>query len=454
VRPITFAVKNTGDEPLTGLGAAISGADWATFVVSHALPDSLAPGAMARLAVSFAPNVKGNMAAMLTISSNDADESAFTISLLATSQVTGPVLRIREVGVGEVRRISSFGVVTSPVPAASEVASNATLVLTNDGDAVLVNLQAVPFSGAFSVSASLPSTTLAPGASMVVQVSNGSSSQERLSFQSNDGAVRFDLALKPGLILIGGPGTGVIISPGPGVVVGSGPIIMPINTSIGDLQVNIVNPPVLVLPNPNASGPVNFAFSWRLGDSDVGAQAGGALTVTKLDPFAANGTITVNVPQTVTGSPTYVDTAGTPAATIVQSKLGAHFDGTGKITSGLTLGLPGQFRRGSLGTSADDDRHAGSGLLRHLGHEWLRHLSGRWRAAWAARRRWGCGRGELHGGRVGACGSGAEGGRGDVLREWSSRWNHCQCAFRGRDWRGHHRWRHTGGHGPIHGRSG
>jgi hypothetical protein len=40
--------------------------------------------------VSFAPNAKGSMAAMLTISSNDADESAFTISLLATSQVTGP----------------------------------------------------------------------------------------------------------------------------------------------------------------------------------------------------------------------------------------------------------------------------------------------------------------------------------------------------------------------------
>lgn len=338
VRPITFAVKNTGDEPLTSLGAAISGADWAAFVVSHALPDSLAPGATAPLVVTFAPNVKGSMAAMLTISSNDADESAFSISLLATSQVTGPVLRVKEVGVGEVRRISSFGVVTSPVPAASEVANGATLVLTNDGDADLVNLQAVPFSGAFSVSASLPSTTLAPGASMVVQVSNGSSSQQRLSFQSNDGAVRFDLALKPGLILIGGPG--------PGVIIGPGPIITPINTSIvnvGNFQTTIANPPTLVLPNPNASGPVNFAFSWRFGESDVGAQAGGALTVTKLDPFAANGTITVNVPQTVTGSPTYVDTAGTPAATIVQSKLGAHFDGTGKITSSLTLILPDNF---------------------------------------------------------------------------------------------------------------
>ena len=205
VRPITFAVKNTGDEPLTSLGAAISGADWATFVVSHALPDSLAPGATAPLVVSFAPNVKGSMAAMLTVSSNDADESAFTISLLATSQA-GPVLRVKEVGVGEVRRISSFGVLTSPVPAASEVANGATLVLTNDGDADLVNLQAQSTTGA---SASLPFTSLAPGASMVVQVFSQSVSSSRLVFTANGGDVRFEIGVKSGWI--NGPGPGVII---------------------------------------------------------------------------------------------------------------------------------------------------------------------------------------------------------------------------------------------------
>jgi|GEM_PF-6694258 len=341
VRPITFTVKNSGDEPLTGLGAAVSGADRAEFVVSHALPDSLAPGVTAPLVVSFAPNVKGSMAAMLTISSNDADESAFTISLLATSQVNGPVLRVKEVGVGEVRRISSFGVVTSPVPAASEVANGATLVLTNDGDADLVNLQAQSMTGA---SASLPFTSLAPGASMVVRVFSQSVSSSRLVFTVNSGDVRFEIGVKSGWII--GPGPGVIIGHGPGLIIGSGPIITPINTSItnvGNFQTNIFNPPIQVLPNPNASGPVNFAFSWRFGESDAGAQEGGVLTVTKLDAFSASGTITVNVQQTVTGSPTYLDVAGTPAATKVQSKLGTHFDGTGKITSSLTLGLPDNF---------------------------------------------------------------------------------------------------------------
>ena len=332
VRPITFTVKNTGDEALTGLGAAISGADRAAFVVSHALPDSLAPGATAPLVVSFAPNVKGSMAAMLTISSNDADESAFTLSLLATSQA-GPVLHIKEVGVGEVRRISSYGIVTSPVPAASEVASGATLVLTNDGDADLVDLQAQSMTGAF---ASLPFTSLAPGASMVVQVFSQSMSSSRLTFTANSGGVRFEIGVKPGWRN----------GPGPGVIIGPGPIFMPINTGTwtgSSWQTIGITPPVLVLPNPNASGPVSYAFTWRLGDSDVGAQTGGALTATKLDALAANGTISINVSQTVTGSPTYVDVAGAPAATKVQSKLGAHFDGTGKITSGLTLSLPDNF---------------------------------------------------------------------------------------------------------------
>jgi len=323
VRPITFAVKNTGDEPLTSLGAAISGGDWATFVVSHALPASLAPGATAPLVVSFAPNVKGSMAAMLTISSNDADESAFTISLLATSQVTGPVLRIKEVGVGEVRPLNSMFYPSVPTPVASQVASGATLILTNDGGADLVNLQALSTSG---VSATLPATSLAPGESMAVQVASNGFGFGKLIFDANSGGVRFEVAVKLRLVLIGGPGSGVIIGPGP-VITPTTPII--------------VNPPIF--PNPNASGPVNFAFSWRLGDSDGGAQAGGALTATKLDAFAASGTINVNVQQTVTGSPTYVDVAGTPAATIVQSKLGAHFDGTGKITSGLTLILPDNF---------------------------------------------------------------------------------------------------------------
>jgi len=148
----------------------------------------------------------------------------------------------------------------------------------------------------------------------------------QLIFDANSGGVRFEAAVKLRLGLIGGPGSGVIIGPGP--------VITP-TTRI------IVNPPIF--PNPNAFGSVNFAFSWRLGESDVGAQAGGALTATKLDAFVANGTITVNVSQTVTGSPTYVDVAGTPAAAIVQSKMGAHFDGTGKITSGPTLSLPDNF---------------------------------------------------------------------------------------------------------------
>jgi hypothetical protein len=87
-----FAVKNTGDAPLTGLAVAMGGADAGAFVPGS-LAGSLAPGATVLLSVDFLPASAGAKGAVLSVASNDPDEAPFEINLAGTG-TTLPVVSV------------------------------------------------------------------------------------------------------------------------------------------------------------------------------------------------------------------------------------------------------------------------------------------------------------------------------------------------------------------------
>jgi hypothetical protein len=79
---LTFTIKNTGGADLTGLGIVVDGVDAAQFTVT-ANPTSPVggPSGGTTFIVRFAPATAGAKTAALHISSNDADENPFDITL-------------------------------------------------------------------------------------------------------------------------------------------------------------------------------------------------------------------------------------------------------------------------------------------------------------------------------------------------------------------------------------
>jgi hypothetical protein len=91
----TFYVRNDGAAPLTGLTAAITGADAADFTLAYevgitGMPSSLALNAFATVYVRFSPasGSTGTRIATLTFTNNDSDESPFTLTLNGTANLT------------------------------------------------------------------------------------------------------------------------------------------------------------------------------------------------------------------------------------------------------------------------------------------------------------------------------------------------------------------------------
>jgi hypothetical protein len=90
---LTFTVGNSGDSPLTGLAASISGANPGEFIITPPLAiTTLAAGATTDLSVTFKPSGAGPRGATLQIASNDPDESPFDISLTGTGSSTAAPL--------------------------------------------------------------------------------------------------------------------------------------------------------------------------------------------------------------------------------------------------------------------------------------------------------------------------------------------------------------------------
>ncbi len=77
----TFTVKNIGDATLNLTTVTKDGTDAAEFTVSSLSSGTVAPGASATFSVTFTPSTLGAKTAAIHIGSDDADESAFDISL-------------------------------------------------------------------------------------------------------------------------------------------------------------------------------------------------------------------------------------------------------------------------------------------------------------------------------------------------------------------------------------
>jgi hypothetical protein len=81
--PLTFTIKNAGHAPLFNLKVSLTGVNAAEFKVTPLKGSSLEEGETSTFSVVFAPQSIGQKAAGILITSNDKDESNFTIDLKA-----------------------------------------------------------------------------------------------------------------------------------------------------------------------------------------------------------------------------------------------------------------------------------------------------------------------------------------------------------------------------------
>ena len=91
-RELAFRIRNTGGADLTGVSVAISGADASAFAVTLAPAASIpGPAGGSTFAVRFTPGTQGAKTALLQVTSNDADESSFDITLTGFGASRAPV---------------------------------------------------------------------------------------------------------------------------------------------------------------------------------------------------------------------------------------------------------------------------------------------------------------------------------------------------------------------------
>jgi hypothetical protein len=82
-RTALIRIRNTGDDLLGNIGVSIDGPGAADFTVesSDSSGTTLTPGGTRTLAITFTPSIQGAREATLHLTSNDADEPAYTIAL-------------------------------------------------------------------------------------------------------------------------------------------------------------------------------------------------------------------------------------------------------------------------------------------------------------------------------------------------------------------------------------
>lgn len=80
-REVGFSLRNIGAGTLSGITASISGALGGDFSILPALPSALQGGGQTAFVLRFIPSTTGLRTSSLSILSNDADESPFTINL-------------------------------------------------------------------------------------------------------------------------------------------------------------------------------------------------------------------------------------------------------------------------------------------------------------------------------------------------------------------------------------
>ena len=88
---MVFTILNEGDEILTDLAVAKDGANPGDFIIS-APATSVAGGASSVFTVTFTPTAAGVRSCVLHVSSNDADENPYDITLSGTGASTAPLV--------------------------------------------------------------------------------------------------------------------------------------------------------------------------------------------------------------------------------------------------------------------------------------------------------------------------------------------------------------------------
>lgn len=164
----TFTVKNTGGAALIGVAVSRNGANASDFVITSAPATSVNGGAATTFTVRFTPGASGVRTAALHISSNDADENPFDITLTGAG-VAVPEINVRQPAGTNLKdgvSTKSFG----SVAVKSKVSK--TFTIENTGSAKLKNI-AVTKTGKnakdFSISAPAK-TSLLPGVSTTFKV--------------------------------------------------------------------------------------------------------------------------------------------------------------------------------------------------------------------------------------------------------------------------------------------
>ncbi|MBS0658888.1 MAG: choice-of-anchor D domain-containing protein [Verrucomicrobia bacterium] len=164
-----FTVVNSGTADLTGLGAALSGAQAGDYrLEGAALPATLPPGGSASFGVSFAPTAPGARNAAVGLASNDADENPFVIALTGATP-TPEIAVFNGASTAPVdERQSNVGVFIFDGVGVGGSSAPQTFTIRNQGTAELTGLL-ITRSGAqpddFLVNTGGLASTLAPGAS-------------------------------------------------------------------------------------------------------------------------------------------------------------------------------------------------------------------------------------------------------------------------------------------------
>lgn len=160
-----FTIRNLGSAPLTGLAFRSGSGD---FIITPASSSILAPGNATTFKVSFKPTAAGSRFATISIASNDADESPFTI------RVDGIGVAVPDIAVSgtkgknlvDGKAVINFGGI------AVDAKGTQTVTIRNAGSATLRNLSISRFgsnSRDFTLTA-LRVKSLAPGASASVRI--------------------------------------------------------------------------------------------------------------------------------------------------------------------------------------------------------------------------------------------------------------------------------------------
>lgn len=166
----TYVIANRGTGELKNIAVAKSGTHAADFIVTPPSTSTLAPGATTTFTVVFKPLAAGNRAALLKVSSNDADENPFDIILGGVATASKPEIDVFQPSTSPLvdgRSRKSFGTVKLKRSSIKK-----TFTIRNTGGANLLNLSVVkagPHLRDFIITQPLRKS-LAPGASTTFTV--------------------------------------------------------------------------------------------------------------------------------------------------------------------------------------------------------------------------------------------------------------------------------------------